>query len=97
MTMAKIIKLQIPYAVQLEAERQREKQYRRWLKFMQLQSGLVFLQLETKLLKAASSLFLAFTDEKGIYEGAKVVGTAKVTLYGLTFGVPVSEDVTLSI
>ena len=54
-------------------------------------------KFETKLLKAAAGLFLAFTDEVGIYEGAKVSGTAKVKLYGLTFGVPVSEDVTLSI
>ena len=54
-------------------------------------------QFETRLLKAASSLFLAFTDEKGIYEGAKVTGTAKVKIYGLTIGVPVSQNVTLSI
>ena len=43
--MARVIELQIPYAVRLEAERQREKQYRRWLEFMEMQSGLLFLQL----------------------------------------------------
>jgi len=51
---------------------------------------------KTNLLKAAAKLFLAFTDRNEI-EGGMIRGRIRVKIYGVSFGIPYSQAINISL